>query len=222
MAPAPNWRPSWNIAPTQDMFAVVRDGAARVPRPMRWGLIPAWSKEEKPKFATFNARAETVETAAAFRNAWRAGRRCLIVTDGFYEWRKSDKQPFCIQLASGKLTILAGLWEAWRAANGETVNSCTVLTTAPNRSMAALHDRMPVILDEADWPAWLGEESGPPGHLRRLLAPCPDAALKLWPVDRRIGNVRNDGPEFAAPLAPGAIELPAAALPGHPLGTSGR
>jgi putative SOS response-associated peptidase YedK len=95
-APGPNWRPSWNIAPTQDMLVAVRDATTgeRVSQKMRWGLIPSWSKEPKLKYATFNAKADTIDTTVSFRGAWIAGRRCLVVTDGFYEWRKGDKQPF--------------------------------------------------------------------------------------------------------------------------------
>jgi putative SOS response-associated peptidase YedK len=193
-APAPNWRPSWNIAPTQDIYAVVheREPAGRVPRIMRWGLIPAWAKEEKQRYATFNAKAETVASAATFRVAWRAGRRCLVVTDGFYEWRRSDRQPFLIARSSGELTILAGLWETWRSPAGETIRSCTVLTTTPNDAMARLHDRMPVILARDDWPTWLGETPANDAAVAALLGPCPSEALTLVPVDRRVGNVKND------------------------------
>jgi len=203
-APAPNWRPSWNIAPTQDIFTVVRDSepAARIPQIMRWGLIPSWSKEPKMKYATFNAKSETADTAASFRGAWKAGRRCLVVTDGFYEWRKADKQPFAIGRSDGKLTVLAGLWETWNSATTcETVKSCTVITTAANELMGTLHDRMPVILAEKDWPVWLGEEPAKPDELKALLRPCPSDDLKLWPVDRRVGNVRNNDASLSQRVA---------------------
>ena len=139
LAPAPNWRPSWNIAPTQDMLVVVRvaETGARTPQIMHWGLIPSWSKEGKLKYPTFNAKAETVDTLASFRGAWKAGRRCLVVTDGFYEWRKGDKQPFAIARAKGKLTIIAGLRETWRSPAGETIKSCTVITTDSNTLFGA-------------------------------------------------------------------------------------
>src|SRR4051812_41062122 len=154
--PAPNLKPSWNVAPTDPMLTAVLDKGSGTRRPvlMQWGLIPSWSKEPKMKFATFNARAETVTTAASFKDAWKAERRCLVVTDGFYEWRKGDKQPFAIACA-GDLTIMAGLWDKWRSPIGERINSCTVITTAANDLIAPLHDRMPVILSPADWPKWL-------------------------------------------------------------------
>ena len=109
-AMAPNLRPSWNIAPTQDMLVAIRDpeSGARIPAVMRWGLIPSWSKEPKMQYPTFNAKAETVDKLASFRGAWKAGRRCLVVTDGFYEWRKGDKQPFAIACVNDRLTIMAG------------------------------------------------------------------------------------------------------------------
>jgi putative SOS response-associated peptidase YedK len=159
---------------------------------MHWGLIPSWSKDAKMKYATFNAKAETVATMASFRGAWKAGRRCLIVTDGFYEWRKSDKQPFTIARKDGKLTIMAGLWETWHSPANEVVNSCTILTTEPNELMAELHNRMPVILAASDWPIWLGETPANDDAVKALLRPCPSDDLTMWPVDKRVGNVRNN------------------------------
>ena len=201
-ASAPNWRPSWNIAPTQDMLAVVRDAeVGRMARPMRWGLIPGWSKDEKPKYATFNAKGETVATAPAFRGAWKAGRRCLVVVDGFYEWRKTDKQPFAIGKAGGKLVVMAGLWETWRSEAGEMIASCTVITTDANAVVAPIHNRMPVILVEPEWPIWLGESLAGLGELKALFRPYPGDDLVIWPVGKRVGNVRNNDPALAVPVA---------------------
>jgi putative SOS response-associated peptidase YedK len=204
LAAIPNLRASWNLAPTQDLLVAVHDNElGRAPQMMRWGLIPSWSKDDKPKFSSFNARAETIDTMPAFRGAWRHGHRCLIVTDGFYEWRKSDKQPFAIGRTDAKLTIMAGLWEAWRAPGStETIRSCTVITTAANAMMSEIHDRMPVILSEADWPVWIGE--APATHaLKGILVGCPDDVLKMWPVGKAVGNVKNDGPELAAMIGSG-------------------
>jgi putative SOS response-associated peptidase YedK len=201
-APAPNLRPSWNVAPTDDMFCVVCDAetGGRFGRIMRWGLIPAWSRDGKLKFPTFNARSETVASTPAFREAWRAGRRCLVVTDGFYEWRKGDRQPFAIACTKGKLTVLAGLWEDWRSPKGETIRTCTVLTTDANALLAPLHDRMPVILAEKDWPQWLGEVPAAEEELRGLLKPFSSEEMQLWPVDRRVGSVKNNDPSLAEPI----------------------
>lgn len=201
-APALNLRPSWNIAPTQDMLCVLRDPATgeRFPRLMRWGLIPSWSKDEKMKYATFNAKAETIDTTASFRGAWKAGRRCLVVTDGFYEWRKGDRQPFAVARRKGALTVMAGLWEEWTSPSAETIASCTVITTDANDLVAPLHNRMPVILAEKDWPLWLGEVPTTAQALKALLVPYPSADMELWPVSKRVGNVRNNDPSLAAPV----------------------
>ena len=200
LAPAPNLRPSRNIAPTQDLLIVIHGAEGRMPQLARWGLIPSWAKDSKLKLSTFNARAETVAAAHTFRGAWRAGRRCLVVTDGFYEWRRSDRQPFLVVDSRGRLTILAGLWEVWRSPTGEQVRSCTILTTAADALMAPLHDRMPVVLAEADWPVWLGEVDAPAERLAALMAPGPSDALAMRPVDRRVGNPRYDDPSLDAPV----------------------
>jgi len=203
LAAAPNLRPSWNIAPTQQLLTTIRDPAtgARQPVMMRWGLIPSWAKDESIGARLFNARGETVHALNSFRGAWRAGRRCLVVTDGFYEWRKKgDKQPFAIARAEGQLTVMAGLWEEWTSPAGERIRSCTIITTTANELIAPLHDRMPVVLAEDDWPAWLGEVPATEAELRALLKPFPAERMKLWPVSRDVGNWRNDGPHLVDPI----------------------
>ncbi len=136
----PNYAPRWNIAPSQDLLVAVRDaGGKRRPVLMRWGLIPGWAKDTKIAFSTFNARAESVTTKPAFRGAWKAGRRCLVVTDGFYEWRKSDKQPFAVAMADGKPMVMAGLYEDWVSPGGETIRSVTIITTDANAALAPVH-----------------------------------------------------------------------------------
>jgi putative SOS response-associated peptidase YedK len=203
LAPAPNFKPSWNIAPTQDLLVAARnpESGARWPALMRWGLVPWFAKDIKAGAPLFNARADTIAAKPAFRDAWRAGRRCLVVTDGFYEWRRGDKQPFAISRADGPLTIMAGLWETWKSPAGERIRSCTIITTESNEVIGALHDRMPVILAEEDWPAWLGETPADEAALKALLRPYPSERIKLWPVGPAVGNWRNDGPELAEPVA---------------------
>jgi putative SOS response-associated peptidase YedK len=195
---APNLMPTWNLAPTQGILTCVRDPVSgeRAPVKMRWGLIPGWAKEAKMKFATFNARSETLETTASFRDAWKKGRRCLVITDGFYEWRKGDTKPYAIACVNDRLTVMAGLWDEWKGPTGEVVLSCTIITTHSNELMQPLHDRMPVILDEKDWPAWLGEVETSFEDLKKLLVPFPSEEMHLWPVDKRVGNVRNDDPSL--------------------------
>jgi putative SOS response-associated peptidase YedK len=199
----PNPQASWNIAPTQDMLCVVYDAAMRerVAVKMHWGLIPRWSKDSKLKFPTFNARADTLADKATFRDAWKAGRRCLVVTDGFYEWRKGDKQPFAIACVNDDLTVMAGLWEAWKGPTGETITSCTIITTEANALLRPIHDRMPCILAEEHWPMWLGEVPASAADVKALLAPFPSRDMHLWPVSKRVGNVRNNDPSLAAEIA---------------------
>lgn len=193
----PNYRPSWNLAPSEDLLTAVRDKAGRRrPVIMRWGLIPAWAKDEKIAFSTFNARAESIDTKPAFRGAWAAGRRCLVVTDGFYEWRTSDprerRQPFAVGMAGGGLMIMAGLYEGWVAPDGTRLRTVAIITTDANAKIAPIHPRMPVVLAKADWATWLGEEEASKDALKALLVPCPSEAIDVWPVDRRVGNVKND------------------------------
>src|SRR6266852_1023679 len=163
-------------------------------------------KDSKLQYSTFNARSEEFTTKPAFKDAWKWGQRCLVVTNGFYEWKKLDpkgkiKQAYAVDMASGDEMVMAGLWSKWRdRASGEEVLSCTVLTCAPNDAMAEIHNRMPVILDEKDWPKWLGEEPATEPELLALLKPCPDDWLKIWPVDNKVGNVRNRGRELMLPL----------------------
>ncbi len=193
-----DYKPRYNVAPTTQVPVVTSAKGERTLELMYWGLIPAYSDQPKMSGATFNARAETVAAKPAYRNAWKAGRRCLVVVDGFYEWRKGDKQPFMIALGNKQPIMLAGLWEEWRK-GAEPVRSCTVITTAANDLMASIHDRMPVILGAEDWAEWLGEEPLP--NPAALLRPFPSERMTMWAVDRRIGNVKNQGAELAEPLA---------------------
>ena len=205
----PNFEPDWNKAPTEPMLVAIRsiDGE-RVPKMMKWGLIPHWAKDNKLQYSTFNARAEEFAIKPAFRDAWNWGQRCLVITDGFYEWKKLDfkgkvKQPYAIAMTDDRQMVMAGLWSKWKSPmSGEEVLSCTVLTCGPNKVMGELHDRMPVILEEADWPKWLGEVPGDEDELLAMLKPCADKALKIWPVDKMVGNVKNKGAHLMTPVSP--------------------
>lgn len=202
-AAVPNVPASWNVCPTDPMLAAVNENGRRIPQQMRWGLVPWWAKNIKVGFSSINARAEKVDTTPAFRDAWKRNQRCLVVTDGFYEWKKAEKQPYAIGMADDDLMVMAGLWDDWRdKKTGERVRSCTIITCPPNAVAGALHDRMPVILAPDAWGRWLGEESATPEQLKKLLIPCPDEALKMWPVDRtKIGNVRNKSRDLADPVS---------------------
>lgn len=200
MAPALNLRPSWNIPPTRDVVAVRAADTGRRADLMRWGLIPHWAKDTRVG-STFNARADGVTSKPTFRGAWRAGGRCLIVVDGFYEWRESDRQPYAVGMADGGLMTFGGLWQPWTSPDGETIQTATIITTETNASMARFHHRMPVILTEAQWPAWLGEHATDEPELLGMLAPSDPALITAWQVDKRVGNVGNDDPGLARPLA---------------------
>lgn len=196
--PAPNFAPSWNVAPTDNLPIVRFDEKAghRTLDLMWWGLVPYRAKDIKIGFSTINAMAETVATKPVFREAFN-WRRCLVPVDNFCEWQKVDsktKQPYAIALADGSIMALAGLWETWRSPAGETVRSFTIVTTTPNELYAPIHNRMPVILGADTRPRWLGEEPAAADELQALLAPYPAVAMTAWPVSARVGNVKNNDP----------------------------
>lgn len=199
-APPPNLWPSWNIPPTRDVVVARSAGGVRRGSLMRWGLIPAWSKDGRTG-STFNARADGVADKPTFRGAWRAGRRCLIIADGFYEWRESDRQPYAVGMADGGLMVMAGLWENWVSSAGEKIDSTTMITTDANAEMAKFHHRMPVILTEDQWPAWLGEAAATEDGVRAMMRPSDPMLIKAWQVGPAVGNVRNDGPGLVLPVA---------------------
>jgi len=188
--------PRYNIAPTQLIAAVREDEEQKRELVMlRWGLVPFWAKDPAIGNRMINARAETVAEKPSYRAAFRH-RRCVVLADGFYEWRKEGdtKTPYFISLASGEPFGLAGLWEHWTDKNsGESIQSTTLITTAANDFMATLHHRMPVILQADTANEWL---SGPGDFLDRSAASSP--ALQAWPVDRRVNNARNSGAELIA------------------------
>ena len=197
--------PSWNVAPQtfQPVIRLKRDTAEREIVMMRWGLIPFWAKDPSVGLRTINAKAETVTTTPAFREAIKY-RRCLVPAHAFYEWQKLDaktKQPFAIALKSGEPYALAGLWEKWKdRAAGTELLTFTVITTDPNEVVQPLHDRMPVIIPEMDYDRWLqpGDPERPPIDLLRA-----DDADKMtaWRVDKAVGNVKNDRPELIEPAS---------------------
>ena len=196
-----DYRPRWNAAPTSDLPVVTSSpDRGRTLEIMRWGLIPSWAKDGKIARTTFNARAEGIDSKPAFRNAWKAGRRCLVVADGYYEWRQIDKQPFAMALGNRGLMTFAGLSDCWRAPDGATIKSFTIITTRANDLAASIHDRMPVILPPSCWPEWLGEIDATPDQLQAMLSPYPSERMTMWPVDRRVGNVRNDSPDLFEPI----------------------
>lgn len=194
--------PRYNVAPTDEALVVVQRDDRRAITAYRWGLIPHWAEGPKIASRTFNARAETIAAAPAFRDSLRR-KRCIVPVESFYEWRREGavRQPFSIGRADGRPLALAGLWAGWRDPATDTVRrTFTIVTTSPNRTLAELHDRMPVMLDDVDWPTWLDPTLADPGELLALLEPRDGPGLELRPVSQLVNNVRNDGPELVAPI----------------------
>jgi putative SOS response-associated peptidase YedK len=199
-----NLMPRYNIAPTQSV-ATVRQLAAGQPRQLalvHWGLMPSWAKDLKDAAKMINARAETLADRPAYRTAF-ARRRCLVLADGYFEWKKVGKQrqPFYFRLQDERPFAFAGLWERWWGPNGgdgPPLESCAIVTTAANERAAAFHDRMPVILEPDNYDLWLDPAMNDASLLKALLRPYPSDQLKLDPVSVRVNNVRNDDPECIA------------------------
>ena len=196
----PNLAARYNVAPTQRV-PIVRLQPERAGRELvlvRWGLIPHWAKDAKIGNRLVNARAETVARTPAFRDAFRR-RRCLVVADGFYEWRTTGgpRHPYLVRMASREPFAFAGLWAWWRSPEGEDVESCTIVTTTADPLLATIHDRMPVLLAPSDYEAWLRAD---PEEAQALLARRDDATLEVVPVSDRVNNVRNDDADLIAPI----------------------
>jgi putative SOS response-associated peptidase YedK len=198
------WEPRYNVAPTQHVPVVRQDAEEPIRHisPMRWGLIPYWATDAGIGARMINARSETVAVKPAFREPIEK-RRCLVPADGFYEWQRSGrgKQPFCFEVGDRDLFAFAGLWDRWRATDGVMVETCTILTTAPNPLLADVHDRMPVILAPDDYDLWLDPGMRDASTAVDLLKPFDAALMRRHPVSTRVNNVANDDPECAAAIA---------------------
>lgn len=212
--------PRFNVAPTDDALVVVQREDRRAVTAYRWGLIPHWAEAARVGSRMFNARAERIATSPAFRAAFRS-KRCLVPVDAFYEWRRDGarRQPFAIARADGRPLALAGLWSGWRdPAADRVVRTFTIVTTRPIEQMAALHDRMPVVIPDDAWGLWLDPTLDDPGELRALLEPRDDLELRIRAVSPLVNSVRNDGPELLKELDPDDAERDADRLPAGPPG----
>lgn len=192
----------FNVAPTQEVPVVrlAHDRPARRLDLLRWGLVPGWARDTKIGHRTINARAETVATTPAFRQAF-ARRRCVVLADGFYEWRREGKARLghWIRRRDGRPFAMAGLWERWRGPDGALappLETCTIVTTDANEVVAPIHDRMPVLLDLDDVGRWLDPHAPAPAA---LLRPCPAALLESVPVGPYVNDVRHEGPRCLEP-----------------------
>jgi len=193
------WAPRYNIAPTQQVVVIRQD--RQEPKRnfslMRWGLIPYWSQDISIGNRTINAMSETASEKPAFREAMR-NRRCLVPADGFFEWKKLSskrKQPYNIGMLDDSLFAFAGLWDRWRSSSGETIESCSILTTDANALTRDIHDRMPAILKPEDYDLWLDPGITDPERVQGLLRPFDPRLMKKYPLSTAVSNVNNDGPE---------------------------
>jgi putative SOS response-associated peptidase YedK len=192
---------AYNVAPTQPV-PVVRQVEGKYDLSLlRWGLVPFFARGKAGPYATFNARVESMETAATFRGPWKRGQRCIIPANGFYEWHGNadgTKQAFYITCADQPIFGFAGLWESSRAEDGQVLESATIITMDANPLMAEIHNsksRMPAILERANHEAWL---TGKPTEAQALLRQYPADLMLAWPVSSRVNSPRNQGPGLVA------------------------
>lgn len=191
----------YNIAPTQPALIVrANHNGERDLVLVRWGLIPSWVKDPRDYTTLINARSETAAEKPSFRGPLRH-RRCLVPADGFYEWTgpARAKQPHLISAKPGSntpLLALAGLWEHWLGADGSEIETMAILTVGANRTVSAVHDRMPVIIEPDDFDTWLDCTPGSAEPVMHLLRPAPDTLLDIRPVSTRLNSVRNEGPDL--------------------------
>lgn len=192
-----DYEPNYNVAPSQQVVAVINDGSKNRLGLLKWGLIPPWARDEKIGYKMINARAETAAEKPSFRNAFKK-KRCLVVADSFYEWQRSDtgKTPMRIKLKSGEPFAFAALWESWKSPDGKTINSCSILTTKPNELMASIHDRMPVVLTKDAEKIWLDPKVQDPEVLGELLRPFNAEEMEAYEVSEAVNSPKNNGPEL--------------------------
>jgi len=203
----PNFPPRYNVAPTQPIPVVRIDNGARSFALVRWGFIPSWAKDPRTFSLLINARAEAVVDKPAFRNAMRR-RRCLIPADGFYEWRQDGarKRPF--YAAAREPVAFAGLWEPWIGPNGEEMETACIITTAANRTLRPLHDRMPAVIPREAFDMWLDCARVDAETAAALLVPAPEDTFVPHEVSTAVNRAANDGPALIEPVAPGANYAP--------------
>lgn len=204
---APEGEARFNVAPTDQVYAVAASKGVRRLGTFRWGLVPSWADDPSVGSRMINLRAETVSDKPSFRRMLER-HRCIVPVDGFYEWKSMGKgrkkQPFLVRSRDGRALALAGLWEVWKDRqdqDADWLRTCTIVTTEPNDLLAPVHDRMPVVLPPSAWDTWLDESVTDVDVLAGLLVPCPSELLEMWPVSTDVNRVENDGPELALPLA---------------------
>ena len=198
VAPTIEAAPRYNVAPTQEVVSILRNGSAHLDW-LQWGLIPSWAKDESIGSKMINARAETLAEKPSFKRLLRS-KRCLVVADGFYEWKKENgaKTPMYITLKDGSPFAFAGLWDLWQSSDGRQIRSCTLITTEPNAVVASIHNRMPAILLPDAREMWLDTDLQDEHALLPLLAPYPAGEMTARAVSRLVNNPKSEGAELIA------------------------
>jgi putative SOS response-associated peptidase YedK len=193
-----DFQPSYNIAPSQSVLAVINNGRHNKMGFLRWGLIPPFAKDMSIGHKMINARSETLLEKPSFRTAYKK-KRCLIIADSFYEWKRLDdkkKIPMRIKLKSEELFAMAGLWENWKSPEGKSIFSCTVITTSPNKLVGDIHDRMPVILRPKDEKIWLDTSINDTNRLEKLMVPIDEDLMEVYEVSSLVNSPKNNSIEL--------------------------
>ncbi len=197
-----SFAPRYNIAPTQPVLAIPNDQKMAADF-FVWGLIPSWSKDPSIGSRLINARSETLAEKPAFRGGLKY-KRCLILADGFYEWKVQPGQkvkiPYYIHTRDRQPFAFAGLWDLWQSSEGSQIKSCTIITTTPNKMLTSIHNRMPVILKPADYSKWLDPAPQTPGNVLPLLSPYPAEEMSVYPVSTLVNKPDNDRAELINPV----------------------
>ncbi|WP_010651467.1 SOS response-associated peptidase [Oceanobacillus massiliensis] len=195
-----SFHPSYNVAPGQNVLAIINDGNGKRAGYLRWGLIPSWAEDEKIGYKMINARSETAHQKPSFKNLLTR-KRCLIVADSFYEWKRvsNEKQPKRIQVKDRKLFGFAGLWDKW-VQGDRTLFTCTILTTSANRFMEDIHDRMPVILPKSKEDEWLQPHKLKPGEAKEFLHSLADVPLSAYNISDYVNSAQNNDPLCVNPI----------------------
>jgi len=188
-----NFSASYNVAPGQQIPAIITKDGKNELHKLKWGLVPPWAKDDKIGYRLINTRSETVDSKPSFKNAFKQ-RRCLIPANGFYEWQKPDKTPYYIKLKNQELFCFAGIWENWKSPEGEEVHSCSIITTTPNDIMQPIHNRMPVIVPHDVQQYWLQGDNRK--LLKEMLVPFNSEQMLAYPVSNEVNSYKNNYPEL--------------------------
>lgn len=188
----------YNFAPGQILPVIIRQSPNQAV-PMKWGLVPFWAKDPGIGYKMINARAESIAEKPSFKKAFRS-QRCLVPTNGFYEWKRSDgKTPYYIHRQDKEMLAFAGLYDTWKDAEGKEFQTFTIITTTPNKLMAPIHNRMPVILNRENENTWLKTDEASSQKLLNLLKPAPTEEFEAYPISTRVNKATNDDPSLLTP-----------------------